>query len=193
MRIIFKPLLVLTITTFLVGCGNNTKKTEKSNESDNVTLTDTQWENIAERSIQYVAMYNVNNKFALKQGGWNTVDADTKLKDHTMTDLARPNNDSFYTIVMLDLRKEPYILNLPAFDSKYVSLMVTAYDHYVNVPRSTSKNDFKKNEKIAFYSQRTENYHGEAIEGVDEVFEATGDFISVVFRIMPHASESERP
>ena len=39
-------------------------------------------------------MYNVNNKFALKQGGWNTCDADTELKDHTMREIARPNNDT---------------------------------------------------------------------------------------------------
>jgi len=25
------------------------------------------------RSYQYVALYNVNNKFALSQGGWNTL------------------------------------------------------------------------------------------------------------------------
>ena len=59
-----------------------------------VTLSDQQVENIVRRSYQYVAMYNVNNKFALKQGGWNTCDADTKLKDHTMREIARPNNDN---------------------------------------------------------------------------------------------------
>ncbi len=39
-------------------------------------LTDEQVENLVRRSYQYVAMYNVNNKFAIKQGGWNTVDPD---------------------------------------------------------------------------------------------------------------------
>ena len=59
-------------------------------------LTEEQVENLVERSYQYVAMYNVNNKLALKQGGWNTIDADTKLKDHTMREIARPNNDTLY-------------------------------------------------------------------------------------------------
>jgi hypothetical protein len=40
-------------------------------------MTDEQIDNLVRRSYQYVAMYNVNNKFALKQGGWNTVDADS--------------------------------------------------------------------------------------------------------------------
>ena len=155
-------------------------------------LTDKDVENLVRRSYQYVAMYNVNNKFALKQGGWNTVGADTQLKDHTMREIARPNNDTLYISAMIDLRKDPVILEMPAFDSDYVSLMVTGYDHYVNVPMATRLGDFKKPEKMLFYSERTEGYNGEPVEGVDRIFEASGDFISAVFRIMPHASDQER-
>jgi len=155
-------------------------------------LTDAQIENIVKRSYQYVAMYNVNNKFALKQGGWNTIVADTKLKDHTMREIARPNNDTLYIGCMLDLRKDPVILDMPAFDSKYVSLMVTAYDHYVNVPMTTRRGDFKRPEKMLFYTARTEGYKGEPVEGIDRRSEASGDFVSAVFRVMPHSNEPER-
>jgi hypothetical protein len=154
--------------------------------------TDKEIDNLVKRSYQYVAMYNVNNKFAIKQGGWNTIDADTQLKDHTMREIARPNNDTLYVSALLDLRKDPVILEMPAFDSDYVSLMVTGYDHYVNVPMATRLDDFKKPEKMLFYSERTEGYKGEPVEGVDRIFEATGDFISAVLRIMPHASDQER-
>ena len=157
-----------------------------------VTLTDAQIENIVKRSYQYVAMYNVNNKFALKQGGWNTCLADTQLKDHTMREIARPNNDTLYIVCMLDLRKDPVILEMPAFDSKYVSLMVTSYDHYVNVPMTTRKGDFRKPEKILFYTARTEGYKGGPVKGVDRIFEASGDFISAIFRVMPHSNEPAR-
>ena len=149
-------------------------------------------DNLVRRSYQYVAMYNVNNKFALKQGGWNTVDADTKLKDHTMREIARPNNDTLYVSALIDLRKDPVILEMPAFDSDYVSLMVTGYDHYVNVPMATRLGDFKKPEKMLFYTKRTQGYKGEPVKGVDRLFEATGDFISAVLRIMPHAKDQER-
>jgi len=157
-----------------------------------VTLTDQQVANIVRRSYQYIAMYNVNNKFAIKQGGWNTVDADTRLKDHTMREIARPNNDTLYISCLLDLRHDPVILEMPAFDSKYVSLMVTAYDHYVNVPMATRLGDFRKPEKMLFYSARTEGYKGEPVKGVDRVFKASGDFISAVLRIMPHSNDPER-
>jgi len=157
-----------------------------------VELTDEEVENLVKRSYQYVAMYNVNNKFALKQGGWNACDADTELKDHTLREIARPNNDTLYISCLLDLRKDPVILELPAFDSKYVSLMVTGYDHYVNIPMATRLGDFKKPEKMLLYTARTEGYDGQTVEGVDRLFEATGDFVSAVFRVMPHANDPER-
>jgi hypothetical protein len=157
-----------------------------------ITLSDAEIENLVRRSYQYVAMYNVNNKFALKQGGWNTCNADTQLKDHTLREIARPNNDTLYISCLLDLRKEPVILEMPAFDSKYVSLMVTGYDHYVNIPMATRLGDYKKPEKMILYTARTEGYKGEPVKGVDRVFEATGDFIGAVLRIMPHGNEPKR-
>jgi hypothetical protein len=175
-------MLLLVVT----GCANEDKAQQAS------ILSDAQVENIIRRSYQYVAMYNVNNKFAMSQGGWNTIRPDTELKDHTMQDIARPNNDTLYIGAMLDLSREPIILDIPAFDSKYVSLMVTAYDHYVNVPMTTRQGDFAKPEKVLFYTARTEDYAGEPVEGVDRVFEASGDFVSAIFRVMPHANQPKR-
>ena len=195
MKAIKNQFLVICILAISVlGCNSNAneKKTISTDENGFAVLTDDEVENIVKRSYQYVALYNVNNKFALSQGGWNTLQIDTKLKDHTMKDIARPNNDSFYASALLDLRGEPIILDLPAFDSKYVSLMVTAYDHYVDVPKATRKGDFKKPEKIVFYSDRTEGYQGEDVPGADMIYKTTGDFVSAVFRIMPHANEPER-
>jgi len=157
-----------------------------------VAFSDAEVGNIVRRSYQYVAMYNVNNKFALKNGGWNKCVADTQLKDDTTREIARPNNDTLYIGCMLDLRKDPVILDIPAFDSKYASLMVTGYDHYVNVPMSVTKGDFGKPEKVLFYSSRTEGFDGGKVEGVDRSIEMTGDFVSAVFRVMPHASDKTR-
>ncbi|MCG8310807.1 MAG: DUF1214 domain-containing protein [Cytophagales bacterium] len=185
---------VILVGLLITSCISNSQKKDTIERDENgyVLLTDEQVENIVKRAYQYVALYNVNNKFAATQGGWNTLSADTELKDHNMRDIARPNNDSFYTGIMLDLRKDAYVVNLPKFDSKYVSLMVTAYDHYVHVPKSTRKGDFQKAERILFYGRRTEHYKGKPIEGIDNIFEANGDFISVIFRVMPHANEPER-
>ena len=163
-----------------------------ASQKGTVQASDATIEDIVRRSYQYVAMYNVNNKFAVKQGGWNTVDVDTKLKDHTMREIARPNNDTLYIGCMLDLRHDPVILEIPAFDSKYVSLMVTAYDHYVNVPMASRIGDFRKPEKMLFYSARTQGHKGDPAQNVDRIFEASGDFVSAVFRVMPHANDPAR-
>jgi hypothetical protein len=84
------------------------------------------------------------------------------------------------------------ILEFPSFDSKYVSLMVTAYDHYVNIPMSTTRGDFDKPSRILLYSQRTQGYRGDPVPGVDRVMELTGDFVGAVVRVMPHANEPVR-
>jgi hypothetical protein len=171
------------LLSLVASCGGGSQKT--------VQLSNQDLENLVRRSFPYVALFNVNNKFAMKQGGWNTVVADTRLKDHTLHDIARPNNDTLYISCMLDLRKDPMIIEMPAIDSQYVSLMITAYDHYVNVPMTTRVGDFAKPEKMLIFSARTEGYHGEPVEGVDRLFEATGDFVSAIFRVMPHSSDPE--
>lgn len=185
----------LILFLLLTGCEqsddisiNNSKPDQDVTDSS----SDEQIENIVFHSYPFVAMYNVNNKFALGAGGWNRCEADTKLKDHTMKDIARPNNDTLYLGCVLDLRKDAAVLRIPAFDSKYVSLMVTGYDHYVNIPLSVTKGDFKKPETILFYTERTEGYDGQKIEGIDRNFEMTGDFVTAIIRVMPHVNDKAR-
>ena len=191
---LFTKLLIAGIAAILamatVSC--KVEQDEAAAERDVAVSVDVDLDNLVRRSYQYVAMYNVNNKFAMKQGGWNTCVADTQLKDHTMREIARPNNDTLYVSCLLDLRKDPVILEMPAFDSKYVSLMVTGYDHYVNVPMATRLGDFDKPEKMLLYTARTEGYDGEPVEGVDRLFETSGDFVSAVLRVMPHANDPGR-
>jgi hypothetical protein len=194
-------LVSLLFLVLIAGCEKNEPAQATSVESDKVAvseLTDEQVKNIVRRSYQYVALYNVINKGALNAenptstGGFNKMNVATALYDHNVKIIARPNNDSLYIAAMMDLRKEPVILDMPAFDSKYVSLMAVAYDHYVNVPLTTRKGDFRKPEKALFYSARTEGYNGEPVEGIDRVFEMSGDFVIAVFRVMPHANEPEK-
>jgi len=163
-------LVALLLMVFgLNGCA------QEAADQQAIELSDAQVEDIVRSSYQYVAMYNVNNKFAMdpanpvSTGGWNRVKANTALADHTLKAIARPNNDTLYGSAALDLREEPVILEAPAFDSKYVSLMVTGYDHYVNIPMSTRLGDFSEPSRILFYT-----------------------FVSAVYRIMPHANEPER-
>lgn len=189
---------LLAICMFASGCNNANNQTASNQSVRKVEFTNAQLDDLVLRSYQYVAMFNVNNKFALdttnplSSGGYNRVKANTELADHTVQAVARPNNDTLYVVAMIDVSEAPIIMEMPAFDSKYVSLMVTAYDHYVNIPMSTGEGDFDKPTKILFYSQRTPGYGGAPVEGVDKIFEVTGDFVSAVLRVMPHAAQPKR-
>jgi hypothetical protein len=188
-----KLTIILVLVAGLLATGLAPAKS-----AQRVDLSEAQMEGLVLRSYQYVAMFNVNNKFALDTDnpmctqGYNRVFANTALADHTLLAIARPNNDTLYVIAMVDVTEEPIVMEMPAFDSKYVSLMVTAYDHFVNIPMSTGDGDFEKPSTILFYSKRTPGYEGAPVEGVDKIFEVTGDFVSAVLRVMPHAAEPER-
>lgn len=165
---------------------------------ERIELTDEEMENIVRRSYQYVAVFNVINNFALNPdnpmttGGFNRVFANTSLADHTLQAIARPNNDTLYVIALMDVSEEAMVVELPAFDSSYVSMMVTGYDHYTEIPLSTIKGDFEEPTNVLFYSARTPGYDGKPVEGVDVIMETTGDFLSAVLRVMPHSAEATR-
>ncbi|GAA6191968.1 DUF1254 domain-containing protein [Phaeobacter sp. NW0010-22] len=69
------------------------------------------------------------------------------------------NNDTLYAGAMVDVTEGPMVMTFPAFYSVYASLMVTGYDHYVNIPLSKVAGDIAKPTSILFYSDRTPAYH----------------------------------
>ncbi len=188
-------LFMMFIVALLVMVGCQTKNTTKAS----VELSDAQVENIVRRSYQYVAMFNVIQKFALDPGsgamfmdGFNKPVASTTLSDHTMKSIARPNNDTLYQGAVLDLRHDPVIIEFPVINSKYVALQTSGYDHYNGVPLASTEGDFKKPTKVLFYTDRTEGYHGEEIKGVDRFMKVDGDYIVAFLRAMPHQAEPAR-
>jgi hypothetical protein len=154
--------VVTVITLVASGCAKTGQVTGSGD------LTDAETENIVRRSYQYVAMYNVIQKNAMQlrdrtgSDGWNICVADTELKDHT-----------FQT-------------------SNYAVLETSAYDHYCEIPLSTTFGDFREPSTILYYTARTQGYSGEPVEGVDRVMELSGDFAIAFLRVMPHATEPER-
>jgi hypothetical protein len=159
-------------------------------------MSDAELTNVVRRSYQYVALYNTLSGFALNDKnpfsthGWNKTYKPTGLTDHTVTAIAGPNNDTLYVISVLDLRKEPVVVSYPAFESKFVSLETSSYDHYCEIPLSTTRGDFRKPARVLYYSARTEGYKGEPVPGVDKVVVMTGDFASAFLRVMPQANDS---
>jgi hypothetical protein len=181
------PLFILAVLVLAACQPNSEPAARESAQSASASaskakvaeLSDAELDNLVRRSYQYVAMFNVNNKMALDEtnplssGGYNKVKGNTTLADHTVEAIARPNNDTLYTVAMIDLTEEPVVMKIPAFNSTYVSLMVTGYDHYVNIPMSTRQGDFDEPETILFYSKRTPGYEGTPLEGIDRISDVT--------------------
>jgi hypothetical protein len=158
-------------------------------------LTPAEMENLVRRSYQYVALFNTLNDFAVNPknpfaaGGWNKTHYPQGLMDASVRAIPRPNNDTLYVLSLLDLRKDPVVIHYPAFESKFVSLETSAFDHYCEIPLATSKGDFKKPMSILYYSARTEGYSGEPVEGVDKLMEMSGDYAIAFLRVMPEAND----
>jgi hypothetical protein len=159
-------------------------------------LDHAQVEDIVRRSYQYVAMYNVNNKAAmdahnpLSTNGWNKIHKSTELANAKMHAIARPNNDTLYQVAMLDLRDEPVIIDVPAFDTRYASMETSAYDGYIDIPLSTKFGDYNEAAKVLFYSARTQGYAPDTkIAGVGKSIAMTGDFVIAFIRVMPESSD----
>ena len=162
-------------------------------------LTPEQIENIVRRSYQYVAMYNVIQKFALDptsgalfMNGFNKPVSMTRLVDHTIKTIARPNNDTLYQGAILDLRRDAVIIEFPAIDTKFAALEMSGYDHNVTVPLATSQGDFRQPVKILFYTDRTEGYQGKPVRGVDRIVKVDCDFTIAFLRAMPHQIDPTR-
>jgi hypothetical protein len=144
-------------------------------------------------------MFNTIQKFAfdpisgaLFMSGLNKPVAATVLADATVRSIARPNNDTLYQGAVLDLRHDPVIIEFPIIDSKFVSLEMSGYDHYVGIPLSTAKGDFKQPVNLLFYTDRTAGYQGQAVKGVDRVLKVDGDFTITFLRAMPHQADPPR-
>ncbi len=190
----FKEIGVWLIALFLAFGFSTTAMAQKA-----IKLNDQEVENLVRRSYQYVAMFNVIQKFALDpvsgamfMDGFNRPVAATALADHTMKSIPRPNNDTLYQAAALDLRHDPIIVEFPAIDSKYLVLETSGYDHYAGVPLASNKGDFRKPIKLLFYTDRTEGYQGQKIKGVDRIVKADGDFFVAFLRAMPHQADPAR-
>ena len=145
---------LFAFTLFVPGCSKPETPKAKQEVTIASSLPHEQVENIVRRSYQYVAMFNVIQKFALDPAsggmfmdGFNRPVALTVLADHTMKSIARPNNDTLYQGAVLDLRHDAVIIEFPAIDSKYVCLETSGYDHYARSSLCNQRRRFQDADK----------------------------------------------
>ncbi len=164
---------------------------EKEPSEKKKILSYSQIQNMVMRSEQYVALYSLINKLALDGGGWNRIKTFIPPTSDINSVIPRFDSDLLIQLALLDLRKEPIIVQYPAISSRYVSLEISGFDHYCKVPLSTTKGDFKKPTTLLFFSKRSEDYTGQSVKGVDWYIEVDCDFIIALFRVLPEIVDSK--
>ena len=188
--------LLLSIAVIVSGCGSPDPAPPTEDAGGGVTAVE--MENLVRRSYQYVALFNTINNFAVNDanpfaaGGWNKTYYPEGLMDASVRAIPRPNNDTLYVLSLLDLRQDAVVIQYPVFDSRFVSLETSAFDHYCEIPLATSKGDFNEPTSILYYSARTEGYSGEPVQGVNTIMEMSGDYAIAFLRVMPEANDAEK-
>jgi len=89
------------------------------------------------------------------------------------TTIVRPNNDTFYSIVWMDLRSEPMVISVPAIsDKRYYSFqLIDLYTHNFDYI-GTRKTGFG----AGSYVIAGPDWNGEKPEGIDKIITTEGNF-----------------
>ncbi len=182
----------LLASTFFLAC--------QTTQPENMDLnSDESLKELVTYTYPYVAGYNAISNLTRvpvsgyePTAGWNKLDKKTEIADHRMTAVPRPNNDTLYLIATLDVREEPVIITYPKFDSNFIALEVSSFDHSISVPLATKNGDFKNETSVLFYSDLTKNYADFDEENYDAVVKLSGSLGTSFVRAMPHQVEPIR-
>lgn len=146
-------------------------------------VTPEQAKQIAEEAYIYAYPILDSYKMMFVQAVWEKSPAYeapfNKLKNKAVllgpeyTSIVRPNNDTFYSIVWLDLRSEPIVISVPAIsDKRYYSFqLIDLYTHnfdYIGT-RKTGLG-------AGSYLIAGPDWNGEKPEGVEKVIRTEGNF-----------------
>lgn len=117
---------------------------------------------------------------------FNTLDALTVLQTPKDTAVVRPNNDTFYPAVGLDLRREPMVVTVPAItDNRYYSFqLIDMYTHNFDYIGTRTTGFDAGNYLIAGPS-----WDGGAPEEIDTIFQTECDFVLVLGRTQVYGEE----
>jgi hypothetical protein len=131
----------------------------------------------------YKTMYvqAINTQDPAYKGPFNKFSHMTKLLDADFTAIVAPNNDTYYSFLWLDLRREPVVISIPPVpENRYFVLQfIDMFTHnfaYAGT-RTTGNNGGK-------FLVAGPYWKGEKPEGIDEVFRSESQFNYVLGRIL---------
>lgn len=155
----------------LSGC-SLTNSTENSNEA----------RALAEEA--YIFAYPMLENYrtmqvqAISPDRFNRFKHATEIMGPEYKDIVRPNNDTLYSTLWLDLRAEPMVLHIPPITDRYFSFQfVDMYTHnfaYTGVRTTGTRG--------GVFMVAGPEWNGEKPAGVNEVFRSEGNFVLCLVR-----------
>ena len=160
------------------------------------TLTPEQAKQIAEEAYIYAFPMLDNYKMIFVQAVWEESPAYeapfNQLKNKAVllgpeyTTIVRPNNDTFYSIVCLDLRGEPMVISVPAIsDKRYYSFqLIDLYTHNFDYIGTRSTGFGAGNYMIA-----GPEWKGEKADGIEKVIKTECNFAVALGRTQVYSPD----
>ncbi len=102
------------------------------------------------------------------------------------TAIVRPNNDTFYSIVWLDLRAEPMVISVPAIPDKryYAWQLIDMYTHNIDYI-GTRETGFEAGK----YLIAGPEWQGKKPEGVEKIIQTEGNFLVALCRTQVYSED----
>lgn len=135
--------LIIALLIVMTSCTDTKKDTA---ENDTAALSDEEIVDIATRAYVYgypLILMDLTWKVGtnveapgIKQSSApaNQFGHFREFPDHTMTDVVKPNVDTYYSTIFFDLSKEAFVLSVPATDRYYLLPMLDAYTNVFESP-----------------------------------------------------------
>lgn len=131
--------------------------------------------------MAYGALYEfaIDKSSDQYKGPMNLLINEARVFTYEDTAIVTPNSDTPYSFVWMDLRAEPYVFTVPAFDPKrYYSLMLTDLNTY-NFGYVGSR---ATGHDAGSYMVVSPTWNGPTPPGIKKVFRSTTDIAAGVFR-----------
>jgi hypothetical protein len=185
-----KSLLINSFVFMLVSLIGITACTKQNN------LTADETKAIAEEAYIYAFPMLDNYKMMFVQAVWpqspayeapfNQIKNSAVLLGPEYTTIVRPNNDTFYSIIWLDLRAEPQVISVSAIsDKRYYSWqLIDMYTHNIDYI-GTRETGFGAGQ----YLLAGPEWNGEQPDGVEKVIQTEGNFLVALARTQVYSED----
>jgi len=178
-----KSILVLVIGVIAFACQSTTERESQPNENS------TRIKQLAEEAyiFAYPMLEHYKMMFAMamypESGAYtapfNVLHSYTELSGPEDTIIVRPNNDTFYSAVWMDLSEKPQVLSVPAItDGRYYAFqIIDMYTHNIDYV-GTRATGFEAGD----YLFVGPDWEGEVPEGISEVIRSETNYLLALCR-----------